>query len=152
MNTHNSLARTALAVALAALTAPAFSQAALEEIIVTAQKREQSLQDVPIAISALSGDALRSAVVNDIFDLRAAVPALEVRAVDPPSQGTAFALRGLGTSVFNMGFEPTVATFLDGVYRSRSGLLASTDLQEHLGWRRNPVHAQTRSREDRRLR
>ena len=74
MNTHNSLARTALAVALAALTAPAFSQAALEEIIVTAQKREQSLQDVPIAISALSGDALRSAVVNDIFDLRAAVP------------------------------------------------------------------------------
>ena len=128
MNTHNSLARTALAVALAALTAPAFSQAALEEIIVTAQKREQSLQDVPIAISALSGDALRSAVVNDIFDLRAAVPALEVRAVDPPSQGTAFALRGLGTSVFNMGFEPTVATFLDGVYRSRSGLLASTDL------------------------
>ena len=128
MNTHNSLARTALAAALAALAAPAFSQAALEEIIVTAQKREQSLQDVPIAISALSGDALRSAVVNDIFDLRAAVPALEVRAVDPPSQGTAFALRGLGTSVFNMGFEPTVATFLDGVYRSRSGLLASTDL------------------------
>ena len=128
MKPHNSLARTALAVALAALTAPAFSQAALEEIIVTAQKREQSLQDVPIAISALSGDALRSAVVNDIFDLRAAVPALEVRAVDPPSQGTAFALRGLGTSVFNMGFEPTVATFLDGVYRSRSGLLASTDL------------------------
>ena len=128
MKPHNSLARTALAAALAALAAPAFSQAALEEIIVTAQKREQSLQDVPIAISALSGDALRSAVVNDIFDLRAAVPALEVRAVDPPSQGTAFALRGLGTSVFNMGFEPTVATFLDGVYRSRSGLLASTDL------------------------
>jgi len=121
------LARTALAAAVAALITPAVAQAALEEIIVTAQKREQSLQDVPIAISAISGDALKAAVVTDIFDLRAAVPALEIRAVDPPSQGTAFALRGLGTSVFNMGFEPTVATFVDGVYRSRSGLLASTD-------------------------
>ena len=128
MNTHAGLVRTALAAALAALATPAFAQAALEEIIVTAQKRAENVMDVPIAISALSGDALRAAVVTDIFDLRAAVPALEIRAVDPPSQGTAFALRGLGTSVFNMGFEPTVATFVDGVYRSRSGLLASTDL------------------------
>ncbi|MFM8516580.1 MAG: TonB-dependent receptor, partial [Nevskiaceae bacterium] len=128
MKTHTTLTRTVLGLAIAGLAAPALAQVALEEIIVTAQKREQSLQDVPISVSALSAQALDAAVVTDIYDLRAAVPALEIRAVDPPSQGTAFAIRGLGTSVFNMGFEPTVATFVDGVYRSRSGLLASSDL------------------------
>jgi iron complex outermembrane recepter protein len=106
---------------------PAFS-AQLEEVMVTAQKRVQSVQDIPISISAVSGDAMRENLVTDIFDLRAVVPALEVRAVDPPSQGTSFAIRGLGTSVFNMGFEPTVATFIDGVYRSRSGLVSGSDL------------------------
>ena len=66
MNTHAGLVRTALAAALAALATPAFAQAALEEIIVTAQKRAENVMDVPIAISALSGDALRAAVVTDI--------------------------------------------------------------------------------------
>jgi outer membrane receptor protein involved in Fe transport len=128
MHASTTLIRSALAVAVSALALPALAQPSLDEVIVTAQKREQSLQDVPIAVSALSADALRASVVTDIYDLRVAVPALEIRAVDPPSQGTAFAIRGLGTSVFNMGFEPTVATFVDGVYRSRSGLLASSDL------------------------
>ena len=102
--------------------------APLEEVIVTAQKREQSIQDVPISITAISGDDLQANIVQDVFDLRATVPALEVRGVDPPSQGAAFAIRGLGSSVFNMGFEPTVGTFIDGVYVSRSGLVASSDL------------------------
>jgi outer membrane receptor protein involved in Fe transport len=124
---HKGLIRTTIAASISTFGAMQ-ANAGLEEVIVTAQKREQSVMDVPIAVSALSSDSLRAAVVNDIFDLRASVPALEIRAVDPPSQGTAFAIRGLGTSVFNMGFEPTVATFVDGVYRSRSGLLASSDL------------------------
>ena len=104
------------------------AQAVLEEVVVTAQKREQSLQDVPISVSALSSEDLAANLVTDVFDLRQAVPALEVRSVDPPSQGASFSLRGLGTSVFNMGFEPTVATFIDGVYRSRSGLTTVFDL------------------------
>lgn len=104
--------------------------AELEDILVTAQKREQSLQDVPIAISAVSGEALRVNVIRDVFNLRVAVPSLEIRAVDPPGQGTSFAIRGLGTSVFNLGFEPSVGTFVDGIYRSRSGLVASTDLYD----------------------
>lgn len=102
--------------------------AQLEEVMVTAQKRVQSVQDIPISITAVSGDTLQNAVVTDIFDLRVVVPSLEIRAVDPPSQGTSFAIRGLGTSVFNMGFEPTVATFVDGVYRSRSGLVSGSDM------------------------
>ena len=104
------------------------AQAVLEEVVVTAQKREQSIQDVPISITAISGENLSANIVQDIFDLRATVPALEIRGIDPPSQGAAFAIRGLGSSVFNMGFEPTVGTFIDGVYVSRSGLVASNDL------------------------
>ena len=104
------------------------AQAVLEEVVVTAQKREQSIQDVPISITAISGENLQANIVQDVYDLRATVPALEVRGVDPPSQGAAFAIRGLGSSVFNMGFEPTVGTFVDGVYISRSGLVASSDL------------------------
>jgi outer membrane receptor protein involved in Fe transport len=99
----------------------------LEEVVVTAQKREQSAQDVPIAIAAVSSQALESNKIDNIYSLQALVPDLQVQAVDPPGQGTAFALRGLGNSVFNMGFDPAVATFVDGVYRSRSGLVASTD-------------------------
>lgn len=115
-----------LAVVLLA-TSPASAQLALDEIVVTAQKREQSMQDVPISISTVSEQALRNNLVTDIYDLQSAVPALQVQAVDPPGQGTAFALRGLGNSVFNMGFDPAVATFVDGVYRSRSGLVAASD-------------------------
>ena len=121
--------RTALATALVFAfmgVAPVQAQA-LEEVIVTAQKREQSMQEVPIAISTVSEAALANNLVTNIYDLQAAVPALQVQAVDPPGQGTAFALRGLGNSVFNMGFDPAVATFVDGVYRSRSGLVSSSD-------------------------
>ena len=114
---------------LAALSLVATAWAAPRtEMIVTAQKREQSAQDVPIAISAVSSEDLKTNLVTDIFDLRAVVPSLEVRGVDPPSQGSSFAIRGLGTSVFNMGFEPTVGAFVDGVYRSRTGLVAGSDL------------------------
>ena len=113
---------------LMALPTISGAQAVLEEVVVTAQKREQSIQDVPISITAISGESLQANIVQDVYDLRATVPSLEVRGVDPPSQGAAFAIRGLGSSVFNMGFEPTVGTFIDGVYVSRSGLVASSDL------------------------
>jgi len=130
--TGRKLLGAAVAAAVAgtplAVTPLAVLSAQLEEVLVTAQKRSQSVQDIPISVSAIGGDDMRANAVTDIFDLRAVVPALEVRAVDPPSQGTSFAIRGLGTSVFNMGFEPAVATFIDGVYRSRSGLVSGNDL------------------------
>ena len=118
---------------LASMAALAFSSlpagaAELEEVMVTAQKRVESIQDIPVSVTAISGEQLTTSVVIDIFDLRSVVPSLEIRAVDPPSQGTSFAIRGLGTSVFNMGFEPTVATFVDGVYRARSGIITGSDL------------------------
>jgi iron complex outermembrane receptor protein len=118
----------ALAGAITAVlhSTPAFSQV-LEEVVVTAQKREQSLQDVPISVAAVTAVSLEQNRIQTIFSLQTIVPGLQVQAVDPPGQGTAMAIRGLGTSVFNMGFDPAVATFVDGIYRSRSGLVASSD-------------------------
>jgi outer membrane receptor protein involved in Fe transport len=125
--TGKHLLRSVIATAVALGAAPLLAQQ-LEEVTVTAQKRTQSVQDIPISVSALGSEDIRADLIETIFDLRTSVPALDVRAVDPPSQGTSFAIRGLGTSVFNMGFEATVATFIDGVYRSRSGLVSGADL------------------------
>ncbi len=56
----------------------AYAQAVLEEVLVTAQKREQNMQDVPVSISAFTGEALRETVIKDMFDLQAHVPGLRV--------------------------------------------------------------------------
>ena len=128
----NKFVGTLLTIGAGALLAaqPLAAEPVMEEVIVTAQKREQSLMDVPISITAVSSESMQANLVDDIFDLRAVTPSLDIRAVDPPGVGTSFALRGLGNSVFNMGFEPAVGTFVDGVYRSRSGLLAASDFAD----------------------
>jgi outer membrane receptor for ferrienterochelin and colicin len=54
------------------------AQAVLEEVVVTAQKREQNMQDVPVSISAFTGEALKETVIKDVFDLQANVPGLRV--------------------------------------------------------------------------
>ncbi len=93
---------------------------ALEEIIVTATKREKSLQDVPIAVSAVSGTALERSAIRDIRDLQAMVPAMNVTQ-SAASYQTVLLIRGIGTSGFNPGLEPSVGVYVDGVYRSRTG-------------------------------
>lgn len=93
---------------------------ALEEIIVTATKREKSLQDVPIAVSAVSGAALERSAIRDIRDLQAMVPAMNVTQ-SAASYQTVLYIRGIGTSGFNPGLEPSVGVYVDGVYRSRTG-------------------------------
>lgn len=120
-------------ISITAMLASVFSlnaAAEIEEITVTAQKREQSIMDIPMSVTAVSAKAIEANIVRDVFDLRALAPSLEARTVDPPSQGASFSIRGLGTSVFNMGLEPSVSTYVDGVYRSRSGLLAASNLMD----------------------
>lgn len=84
------------------------------DIIVTATRREQALQDVPIAVTALGGDALASARVNSTADLMQQVPNLNIT-----SQVGAMVvyLRGVGQLSTNPGQEPSVATYVDGVYQ-----------------------------------
>jgi iron complex outermembrane receptor protein len=93
----------------------------LEEVVVTAQKRAQSSQEVPIAIAALTGEAMEQSGVNNIFDVAQRVPSLEVQQNNNPMQ-TQFRMRGIGNLGNIPNFEPAVAYFSDGAFRSRSGL------------------------------
>ncbi len=89
------------------------------EIVVTATKREQTLQDVPIAVSVATGETLERAAVRDLKDLQTLVPSLRVTQLQS-SANTNFIIRGFGNGANNAGIEPSVGVFVDGVYRSRT--------------------------------
>lgn len=89
-------------------------------IVVTAQGREQSLADVPVAVSAVSGETLEKAGASDIRELNQVAPSLLVSSTGNEANGSA-RIRGIGTVGDNPGLESSVAVFVDGVYRSRSG-------------------------------
>lgn len=102
------------------LACPAFAQQAgsgaesVEDIVVTAQRREEKLQDVPISITALSNAELRSTRVESSYDLMKVAPGLTV------NRASGFAvsfLRGIGSSSIVPGDEPSVATYVDGFYQ-----------------------------------
>lgn len=115
-------------IALAAAT-PVFAQDVVtpeeevaeeaNEIIVTASKREQTLQDVPISVSVTSQEQIERAQVRDLIDLQTLVPSLKVGQLQS-SANTNFIIRGFGNGANNAGIEPSVGVFIDGVYRSRS--------------------------------
>ncbi len=108
-----------LATSLCA-TAPAWAQDfALEEIIVTASKRPQTLQEIPVAVTVVNADALEKAQIVDIKDLQSLVPSLRISQLNQAGN-TSFFIRGFGNGSNNIGTEPSVAVFVDGVYRSRS--------------------------------
>lgn len=90
----------------------------LEEVIVTAQKREQSLQDVGISVTAFSGDQMKALGFTNTVDLVAHTPGLN--AVSPFGSGNnvAFTLRGVGLNDFSESNEAPVAVYLDGVYNA----------------------------------
>ncbi|WP_375404730.1 TonB-dependent receptor [uncultured Sphingomonas sp.] len=89
------------------------------DIIVTASKREQTLQDTPIAVSVTSAATIEQAQIRDLIDLQTVVPSLRVAQGNTSGQ-TNFFIRGFGNGANNPGIEPSVGVFIDGVYRSRS--------------------------------
>ncbi|WP_425334372.1 TonB-dependent receptor [Pelagerythrobacter marensis] len=89
-------------------------------IVVTAQGRAQSLADVPVAVSAVSGELLEKSGTSDIRELNQVAPSLLVSSTGNEANGSA-RIRGIGTVGDNPGLESSVAVFVDGVYRSRSG-------------------------------
>src|SRR5208282_5499241 len=93
----------------------------LAEIIVTAQKREQNLQDVPISVIALDSQQLQDAGVSDIKNLQALTPGLTVTSTTSENVTTA-RIRGIGTVGDNPGLESSVGVVIDGVYRPRNGV------------------------------
>jgi len=96
-------------------------QRMIEEIIVTATKREESIHDVPIAISAFSGRDLQSRGITEVDDLMQVAPSFFVNTSNSTSNGGTMRIRGIGTTGNNVGLEAAVGFFADGVYRSRSG-------------------------------
>ena len=88
-------------------------------IIVTASKREQTLQETPIAVSVTSGEVIEQAQIRDVLDLQTVTPSLRVSQLQTSSAST-FIIRGFGNGDNNFGVEPSVGVFIDGVFRSRS--------------------------------
>lgn len=106
---------TATALA-AAVSAPSLAQnLTLEEIVVTATKRTEGLQEVPIAISVMGGEEISQKGLTKMEDLAAYMPNVHV---SEASAGTQLFIRGIGSGV-NYGFEQSVGTFVDGVYFGR---------------------------------
>ncbi|WP_420471318.1 TonB-dependent receptor [Brevundimonas sp. FT23042] len=97
------------------------SPATIDDIIVTAQKREQNLQDVPIVVTSLPAEALENAGVRDIKDLQILTPGMTVTSTQSEASTTA-RIRGVGTVGDNPGLESSVGVVIDGVYRSRNSV------------------------------
>src|SRR5580704_12307032 len=93
----------------------------LEEIIVTAEKRAENIQDVPIAVIAVSSQQLKDAGVKDIKDLQTLTPGLTVTS-DASEATTVARIRGIGTVGDNPGLESSVGIVIDDVYRPRNGV------------------------------
>ncbi|HEX8572443.1 MAG TPA: TonB-dependent receptor [Allosphingosinicella sp.] len=91
------------------------------DIVITAQGRSQVLQDVPIAVTAVSAASLQNSGATDIRQLNQLAPSLLVSSTGTEANGSA-RIRGIGTVGDNPGLESSVAVFVDGVYRSRSGV------------------------------
>jgi outer membrane receptor protein involved in Fe transport len=100
------------------VSVPAAAQ--IEEIVITAQKRESTLLDTPIAVSAVGGETIEKAQARDIRDIQTLVPSLQISSF-ASSTNTSFSIRSIGSSTFNFGIEPAVGVFVDGVYRARNG-------------------------------
>ena len=107
---------------------------AIEEIIVTAQKREESLQDTPVAVTAFTSTALEDRGFDDISELADFTPNLVFDTTSPISglsSGAIVFIRGIGNSDFSLTTDPGVGIYVDGVYMSRSagGVLDVLDIE-----------------------
>ncbi|MBV6423941.1 MAG: Colicin I receptor [Steroidobacteraceae bacterium] len=113
-----SAVATALATTAVAQTAPDETAAApvLEEVVVTAQKREEKLQDVPVAVTAISDQQIASRGINSVADLGAVAPNLQVSPNVSNNTGMQIGIRGALQQNPALYWEPTVGIYVDGVY------------------------------------
>jgi len=93
--------------------------ARLATVTVTGTKREQTLQETPVAISVVGAEEIERAEILDFQDLQTLVPSLTIRQ-QQSSASTSFFIRGFGNGANAIGLEPSVGIFVDGVYRSRA--------------------------------
>ena len=91
----------------------------LEQITVTARKREETLQDVPIAVSAFTAQALETQNVQNLADLQGKVPSLQIYAARGSNTTLTAYIRGVGQADPTWGFDPGVGIYIDDVYMAR---------------------------------
>jgi outer membrane receptor protein involved in Fe transport len=89
------------------------------DIVITATKREQTLQDAPVAVTVTTAETIEHAEIRDLKDLQAVVPSLQVGQRQSLAN-TNFFIRGFGNGANNAGIEPSVGVYVDNVYRSRT--------------------------------
>jgi len=118
-------------LACSSLTTPAFAQDAAEDapavregnvIIVTATRRAQDVQDIPLAVTAISPQQLENQGVSDIRQISALAPSFTSSQAQLASGSVVLRVRGIGTTSNNIGFESAVGIFIDGAYQSRPGV------------------------------
>lgn len=126
-------AGTAGAIVACAFAVPAFAQTAttttaaaqepegLQEIVVTAQRRSENLQNVPIAITAATAETLATNRVVNVTNIQAISPSITFRVSNISTSSANLIIRGLGTTGNSRSFEGSVGVFIDGVYRTRAG-------------------------------
>ncbi|RZF63465.1 TonB-dependent receptor [Sphingomonas populi] len=102
----------------------------IADIVVTAQKRTERLQDVPLAVTAVGGDALAARQINSTSTLTQAVPSLTFNQGATPTN-TSIRIRGVGTQLFGLGTQSSVATVIDGVPQARQaqGFTSFADIE-----------------------
>ncbi|MBN9465157.1 TonB-dependent receptor [Brevundimonas sp.] len=87
----------------------------LDEVVVTATRREQRLQDVPVSVTAVSGEALEKTNFREVSDLQYVAPNVTFSSTNPVSNGGGYQVRGVGTQTYDGGVEQTVGLVVDGV-------------------------------------
>jgi iron complex outermembrane receptor protein len=107
----------ACGISLILTAAPTTAQTMLEEVIVTAQKRSESVQDIPLAVTALSSEMLDERGIVDIASMAASVPGMNF---SQAGNNTRITVRGIGTENTTVTGDPGVALHIDGVYQARS--------------------------------
>jgi iron complex outermembrane recepter protein len=118
MRSISLVAAAAAAIAVSVPYQPVVAQqsTAIEEIVVTARKREEGLQSVPIAVSAITQQEIQSSFYRDAKDLEGMAPNLVIDPVGAGPQGAALSIRGISFSDIEKSFDPAVGILLDGIY------------------------------------
>ena len=98
----------------------------LDTITIQAQRREQNILDVPVAVSTLTPDALQEQQVDDVIDLNRVSPSVFSNSLSSPLSNAPVRIRGIGTGGGNPGFEGAVGVYVDEVFRSRAGAALTT--------------------------
>jgi iron complex outermembrane receptor protein len=100
------------------------STPALEEVIVTANRREENLQEVPMSVTAFTGEFFKDTGLTDFSKMDQYTPSLKITP-GADSRATSIRIRGIGSVGTNSGIDPSVGLFIDGVYQGRAGMSIS---------------------------